>query len=149
MPYLGPSGFTGVLWPVSLSMEIRKVIHDEFLTGVLMHSRLFCASVYLPDSWKPLDVFVQALERVGAALKHASCHGALKFLLVGDINLSFSARLERSSLDSFLGESQFNDCANDRGHVWTERHHMFLDFCLEHKFHLADTFLSADSLQWT
>ena len=57
------TGSVVLLWPSVLShLPIQHFI-DEYSVGVLTRDGLLLGSVYLPDSWKPVSLFVHVLER--------------------------------------------------------------------------------------
>ena len=114
---------------------------DDFLTGVITHAHLFVGSSYLPDSWKPINEFIHALERVQSGINNARHVGARHFVLAGDVNICFDSRSRQLELVSAcIGPCVF-PAEGLREPGWSERHQVFLDFCFSNTLSVSDTFL--------
>ena len=62
-----------ILWPSRLGEVLGEHITDEGISGVVLKNcNVFFASLYLPDSWKPLGAWNHAVERLGGGA--ASCY---------------------------------------------------------------------------
>ena len=120
-------GLTGVLWPTRWGEQLSDHLTDQGVTGVILKThKLFLASVYLPDSWKSIELFLQAVERLRAMILYAQRKGALAMILAGDFNVSFGSEFRGAStgiLGPRLYEPGRESCR--------ERELSLFDLCLE------------------
>ena len=131
---------TAVLIPNAFNLSLVWVGFGTRCTGILFN-HVFFVTAYLPDSWKPIDEFVQAVLDLTLLCKDASAKGATRFVVCSDTNLELPV-VSPITGPQAVGVWPSSDIANGRLDSW-------MQFLSTFNLRVANTWLqSADRASW-